>query len=164
MSNLYFQAVGLGVIAGMRSMAAPAFVSDHFAYSPETPLAQSPLKGLGSTTTACVLTLMALGEVVADKLPATPNRTAPGPLGARAVSGGICGAAIFLGAGKPAGHGAAIGAAAAAASTFLTYFLRRQAGKLSKIPDPALAVAEDALVLGLGRGIFAEKRGFPEGA
>jgi uncharacterized membrane protein len=154
--NITFQAALLGVIAGMRSMSAPAFVSNHFAYSPETALAQSPLKGLGSSTTACVLTLMALGEVGADKLPGIPNRTAPGPLGARAVSGGVCGAAVFLAAGKSAGQGAALGASAAIAFTFAAYFLRRQAGKVTKIPDFFLAAAEDALVLGLGLRIFAE--------
>ena len=153
--NIYLQAAGLGVIAGMRSMSAPALTSDHFARHPSLFLEASPLKNLASPKTAQVLKLMALGEIGADKLPGIPNRTAPGPLGGRGVSGGVCGAAIFAAAGKPAALGAILGASAAIVSTCATYFLRRRAGEVSKIPDAVLAGAEDALMLGLGKWIFA---------
>ena len=155
MTNVTLQAIGLGVIAGMRSMSAPALTSNHFAQHPSPALADSPLKGLGLPQTSLVLKFMAAGEIGVDKLPGVPNRTDPGPLGARAVSGAVCGAAVFLAAGKPAAWGAAIGAAAAIASTFATYTLRHRAGQVSKIPDYGLAAAEDGLVLGLGRWVFA---------
>ena len=156
--NVYLQAVGLGVIAGMRSMSAPALTSSHFSKHPSLFLEASPLKSLGSPITARVLKLLALGEIGADKLPGIPNRTAPGPLGARAVSGGVCGAAIFLAAGKPAGWGAALGASAAIASTYVAYFLRRWAEEVSKLPDAVLAGGEDALMLGIGKCVFAGER------
>jgi uncharacterized membrane protein len=153
--NIYLKAAGLGVVAGARSMMAPALTSDYFGKHPSLFLAASPLKGLALPATANVLKLMALGELIADKLPKTPNRTAPGPLGARAVSGGLCGAAMFLAEGKPAGIGAVIGAAAAVASAFLTFTLRRELVKAANVSDAPVALAEDALMLSLGSAVLA---------
>lgn len=157
MTNIYLKAAGIGFIAGARSMMAPALTSSYFLTHPSLFLEASALRGMAFPKTANVLRLMALGEIVGDKLPKTPNRTAPLPLGGRAASGGLCGAALFLAEGKPAAMGAAIGAAAAIASTFLTYTLRHNLVKATKLPDPAVAFAEDALMLGLGRAIFADE-------
>ena len=136
-------------------MMAPALTSSYFLSHPSLFLEASSLKGLASPKAANTLRLMALGELAGDKLPMTPNRTAPLPLAGRAASGGLCGAAVFLAEGKPAGVGAAVGLAAAVASTFVTYTLRRSLVQATKIPDPAAAAAEDVLMLGLGRAIFA---------
>ncbi len=155
MANLYLKAIGIGVVAGMRSASAPAFTSHYFANNPSLFLDASPLKGLGLTATAHVLKFMAGGELIADKLPFVPARTAPGPLDARAVSGGVCGAAVFLAAGEPAETGAVIGAASAVASSFLFMNLRRVIGKAAKLPDPVVALAEDGLMLGIGYTVFA---------
>ena len=154
MVNLYLKAAGLGAVAGMRSMTAPALTSDHFAKQPSLFLGASPLKGLGLTTTASVLKLMALGELIVDKLPGVPNRTIPGSLVVRSLSGGICGAAVFLAEGKRAEVGAAVGAAAAIGSSFASFTLRRSLGQALKVPDPAVAVAEDTLALGLGASLL----------
>ena len=162
MSNIYLKAALLGIVAGMRSMMAPAIVSRHFAGSSKDSLAQSPLQWMGSETAANVLTLAAAGELVGDKLPNTPNRTSPGALGGRTVIGGLCGAAVFLAEGESANSapsvalGAAIGAGAAFASTFATFYLRRWVGQQTRLPDPAIAVVEDALALGLGSRVFAD--------
>ncbi len=155
MANIYLKVIGLGFIAGARSMMAPALTSSYFLTHPSLFLEASPLKGIASPKAANVLRLMALGELVGDKLPMTPNRTALLPLGGRAASGGLCGAAIFAAEDQPAAIGAAVGAAAAIASTFLTYTLRRSLVKATKLPDPVVAVTEDALMLGLGRAVFA---------
>ncbi len=155
MANLYLRAIGIGAVAGMRSASAPAFTSHYFANNSSLFLDASPLKGLGRTATANVLKFMAAGELIADKLPMVPSRTDPGPLGARAVSGGVCGAAVFLAEGKQAEVGAALGAASAVASSFLFMNLRRMIGKAAKLPDPVVALAEDGLALGLGYAVFA---------
>ena len=68
-------------------MTAPAVTSDYFVKHPSLFLEAAPLKKLASPATANVLKLMALGEIVGDKLPNTPNRTAPGALGARRFRG-----------------------------------------------------------------------------
>ncbi len=135
-------------------MMAPALTSRHFAKHPSLFLEASPLKGMGLPAAANVLKLLALGEVIGDKLPKAPNRTAPLPLAGRAMAGGLCGAAVFLAEGKPAGMGAAIGAAAAVASAFLTFTLRRDLVKAAGVPDAPVAFAEDALMLGLGSAVF----------
>lgn len=152
--NLYLKAIGIGTVAGMRSASAPALTSHYFAKNPSLFLDSSPLKGLGLSATANVLKFMAAGELVADKLPQAPPRTQPGPLGARAVSGGVCGAAIFLAEGKQAPVGAALGASAAVASSFLFMSLRRVLGKAAHLPDPVVALAEDGLMLGIGYAVF----------
>ncbi len=153
--NIYLKAIGIGAVAGMRTASAPAFTSHYFAQHPSLFLEASPLKGLGRATTANVLKFMAAGELGADKLPQAPNRTDPAPLGARAVSGGVCGAAVFLAAGERAEIGAALGAASAVTSAFLFMNLRRVIGKAAKLPDPVVAVAEDALMLGIGAAVFS---------
>ena len=142
-------------MAGMRTASAPAFTSHYFASHPSLFLDASPLKGLGRTTTANVLKFMAGGELIADKLPQAPPRTDPAPLSARIVSGGVCGAAVFLAEGEKAEIGAALGAASAVASAFLFMNLRRMIGKAAKLPDPVVALAEDGLMLGIGAAVFA---------
>ena len=54
---------------------------------------------LGYRWTAPIFTLLALGEIVTDKLPNTPSREVPPQFGARIVSGGLCGTAIGVQAG-----------------------------------------------------------------
>ena len=136
-------------------MSAPAMTSHYLSKESSLFLAESPLKGIASPTTANVLKFMALGELIVDKLPGVPNRTDPGPLGTRAVSGGVCAAAICLAEGKNPAIGAAVGAAAAVASAFFFYTLRRDFGKATGIPDAISALAEDALALGIGVRVFS---------
>ncbi len=153
--NLYLRAAGIGLVAGMRSMSAPALTSHYLSKEPSLFLSSSPLKGIASPTTANVLKFMALGEMIVDKLPGVPSRTDLGPLAARAVSGGVCAAAICAAEGEPPGVGAAIGAASAVASAFFFYTLRRNFGRATGIPDAVSALAEDTLALGIGVRVFA---------
>ena len=96
--SIYLAALLMGVIAGLRTMTAPAAVSwaVHFGW---LPLQDTPLAFLGFVATPYVLTALALGELVVDQLPATPSRKVPVQFGARLVSGGFCGAAIGLSGG-----------------------------------------------------------------
>ena len=154
MTNTYLKAAGLGLIAGMRSMSAPALVSDRLAREQPPGLRESPLAFLAAPLTANIFKFLAVGELTGDKLPFVPARIAPGPLTSRVGSGALCGAAVCLADGESAGAGAAVGAAAAAASTFAFYHLRRKLGQVTKLPDPAVAVAEDALMVSIGWRIF----------
>lgn len=83
----------LGVVAGLRSMLAPAVVS-WFARSGALPVANSPLAFMGYQFTPIILTVLALGELVVDKLPTTPSRKAPTGFIARIVTGSLSGATI----------------------------------------------------------------------
>ena len=88
----------IGVIAGLRTFTAPTAVS-WAARLGRIPLAGTHLAFMGSTITACILTVLAIVEIaVIDKNPKTPSRKAPQGFGARIVSGGFSGAAIGLSA------------------------------------------------------------------
>src|SRR5437660_9184021 len=89
----YFLGFLIGVIAGLRSLTAPAAVS-WAARLGWLHLENTWLAFLGAAATPYILTLLALGELVNDKLPKTPSRKAPAPFIARIVVGAICGAAL----------------------------------------------------------------------
>jgi len=83
----------IGVVAGLRSMTAPAAVSWAARLGPLN-LAPTSLAFLGYAFTPWILTVLALGELVADQLPSTPSRTEPIGFGTRIVTGALSGAAI----------------------------------------------------------------------
>lgn len=153
-TGVYIQAAGIGVIAGMRSMSAPAFVSNSFARVRPKHLRKSPFRHLSSPFVSNVLALLAAGEMIADKLPFMPNRTDPPALVGRALNGAFAAAAWAAYNRQSALIGAVTGAAAAIASSFAFFHLRRAATHELEIPDSVAAITEDALVLGTGIGLL----------
>src|SRR6202171_6868484 len=91
---LALSAFGIGVVAGLRSLAPPAAVI-WAAYLHWLDLRASRLALLGSTITPYIISALALGELIADKLLFVPNRTSPLPMGFRTLSGAMCGAALW---------------------------------------------------------------------
>ncbi len=89
--------------------------------------------------------------MVGDKLPATPSRLQPAPLGGRIVFGTLAGAALGTeGRGKASVIRCAIvGGVGGAAGTYAGYHARRSAVEATGLPDPAVAVAEDAIAITL---------------
>src|SRR5438445_13254404 len=75
---------GIGVVAGLRSMTAPAVVA-WAAHMGWISLSGSPLAFMGSVWAVAVFTLGALAEFVADQLPIAPARTTAVPLTPRIV-------------------------------------------------------------------------------
>lgn len=100
------------------------------------------------------LLVAAAGEMVADKTPWIPPRCEPPSLAGRVVSGALAGRLV---GGTAGGR---VGAATAAASTYASERARELLGRHLGLPDPVLAVAEDALVL----GIATTATGWPDGA
>jgi uncharacterized membrane protein len=147
--DVYAAAVLLGALAGVRSMAAPAVLGQ---LSRKGALADlsGTLAFVRSPLFLPASGLLALGEAAADKLPLMPNRTAAGPLLGRALTGGISGAVVCSAKKRPPLIGALMGAAAAVAAAYGAYALRRQATHNLNLPDFAVALAEDAIVGGLG--------------
>ena len=143
------RALGLGAISGLRSMSGPAFVSSSAAKD-RVPLDGTRLAFLGSPIVSKLFLLAAAGELVGDKLPSTPSRTAPPPLIGRAGSGALVGAAIFASEGRRAAAGGAIGAAAAVVAAYAGERLRARLGEITDLPDPAVALVEDWVVLYTG--------------
>lgn len=148
--GLFWQVAGLGILAGMRTFSAPVVASHILSRHKSKNLSGSPLKFMQSDTTALVFKVLAAGELVGDKLPITPNRTAtPGVIG-RCVSGALAGASIFKASGSNALAGAIIGSVSALGSTFGCYYLRKFVVAKTDIADPVIGGIEDALVAGTG--------------
>lgn len=146
-ATLAILAILIGVVAGLRSMTAPAFVA-WGARLGRLQLAGTGLAWLGSAVAAWVFLALALGELVADKLPRTPSRTRPGPFAARLVSGGVSGAALVVGAGGSLVAGAVLGALGAVAGTLGGYRARTRLVPALGVPDAAVALVEDLIAVG----------------
>ncbi len=143
-------AAGIGLVAGMRSMVAPAIISRHLSSRKLRKRTSGAIAWLGNPTAARWLTIMAAGEMIGDKMPFMQDRIEPPALLGRMASGAICGAAVAGYRADSQVSGAVIGAGAAAASTYAAYHLRAAAGRHLPIPDPVTGAAEDALALYTG--------------
>jgi len=139
--------LAIGVVAGLRSLTAPAVVSWAAQWN-WINLQNSHLAFLGSIRAAWILTALAVAELVSDKLPFTPARTKPGGLLARIVTGGLCGAALCVTAGESAILGAILGAVGAVAGAFVGYELRRRLVTKRNASDLVVALIEDAVAIG----------------
>jgi uncharacterized membrane protein len=117
----------IGVVCGMRSAMGPAALAWRV--------------HVGGTRTRRLLTAAALGEVIADNTPLVPPRTSAPALGGRVLSGALCGRQL---AGT---WGAMVGGLGAFAATFGASRARAALGEATKVPDPVLGVAEDALAV-----------------
>ncbi len=83
----------IGVVAGLRSLTAPAVVAWAAAFD-WIDLDHTWASWVDNTITVVVLTILAVVELVTDKLPKTPPRTSPPGFGARLVMGGFAGAVL----------------------------------------------------------------------
>jgi uncharacterized membrane protein len=144
-----FLAFGIGVVAGLRSMTAPAIVvwAAHLGW---INLSGSHLAFVGSAGAVGIFTLGALVEFVADQLPTTPARTTAVPLAARIVMGSLTGACLGTAGGVSLWLGALIGAIGAIAGAFGGYQARVGLIRALHAPDFAIAVPEDLIAIGLG--------------
>jgi uncharacterized membrane protein len=141
---IYALALLIGVIAGLRTMMAPAAISWAAAQGTLN-LEGSWLAWLGWRFTPWLLTLLALVELVTDQLPSTPSRTVPVQFGARIVLGGLSGAAL----GVPAGAlfaGLVLGVIGAVIGTYGGAALRARLAAAFGSDRPA-ALLEDAIAI-----------------
>jgi uncharacterized membrane protein len=137
----------IGAITGLRSMTAPAAVS-WAARLKWLNLGHTSLAFLGYAATPYILTVLAFGELVADKLPKTPSRKRPGPFAGRVILGGLCGAALCASASQPVFWGVLSGAVGGVAGTLGGYELRTGLVKALRVPDFVVALLEDAVAVG----------------
>jgi uncharacterized membrane protein len=137
----------LGVVAGLRSMTAPAIVA-WAAGLGWLHLESTSLSFLGITWVRYLLTLFMLAELVADKLPRTPSRTLLGPFVARVLLGALSGGALAVGSGSSLALGAVLGALGAIVGTFGGYRARTGVVKALRVPDYVVALAEDCVAIG----------------
>lgn len=138
-------AFGLGVMAGLRSLTPPAVLA-WAAYAGWLNLHDSYLAFIASAPVRYLLLALALGELIADKLPSTPNRTAALGLGARIVTGAFSGLAVGFASSRPL-LGAFLGAGGAVAGAFGGYQVRHLLVSKLGVPDLIVAVAEDLVAI-----------------
>jgi uncharacterized membrane protein len=148
-SEVLLLAFLIGVIAGLRTMTAPAVVA-WAANQQWLNLHNSPLAFMGSTAAVAVFTVMALGELVIDKLPSTPSRTKLLGLIGRSVLGGLSGAAVAASGAQSIALGAVLGVAGAIAGAFAGYEIRTRLVRALKVPDFVIALLEDAVAIAGG--------------
>ena len=110
-------------------------------------LEDTPLAFLGYAATPYILTVLAIGELIIDKLPKTPSRKALVPFAARIALGALCGAA--LGAPSRCARSAACSPErlAAVAGTLGGYEFRRRLVKATGGKDLPIALLEDAIAI-----------------
>jgi uncharacterized membrane protein len=136
----------LGFVAGLRTMTAPAAAS-WAARTGVLKVSDTTLAFMGFRFTPIIFTILALGELVNDKLPKTPSRKTPPQFIARIISGGLAGATVGAAAGSLIA-GLFVGVVGAAAGTYggaaFRSWLARQFGK-----DTPAALVEDCLAIGL---------------
>ena len=145
-ANDALEVAGFGVLAGMRSLRAPALLRRELSREPTRFLRRS-LRGFSSKQVGRVLSTLALGELAADKAPFTPPRIAPPVLGGRILSGAFTGAALARRWRRPVLGPVLLGATAAVASSYAFYSLRRLATQRLRVPNVLAGFLEDALAL-----------------
>jgi uncharacterized membrane protein len=133
------RAAALGAATGLRSTVALAALI--FRRNEGLPAA---LRHPGARTAALIADA---GELVIDKLPMTPSRLEPPGLAGRWVSASLAAAVLARSGHRRPIPAAAIASATALAAAKVCHDAR--AALARHFPDPAVAVAEDALAIGL---------------
>ena len=146
-SGVWLRALGLGAATGIRGAGGPALLSRAAAQGRVAGIKGTQLAFLSSPRVATILTVMALGEALADKFLPLPGRNTPLVLANRAASGALVGSALFTAARRDAAPGAALGALAATATGAGAYHLRQASTKRWGLPDAVVALLEDVAVV-----------------
>ena len=146
-SNLVLAlALGIGVIAGLRALTAPATVS-WAAHLGWIQVGGTHFSFMSSIIAVVILTLAAIAEIVNDKLPKTPPRTALPSLIIRMLMGAFAAATLTAGLGGSVEMGALLGLIGAVIGTYGGYFGRTGVVRALHSPDWPVALAEDAIAI-----------------
>ena len=154
-SEVLLLAFLIGIVAGLRSLTAPAVVA-WAAHRNWIDLHNTSLSFMGSTAAVVIFVLLALVELVADQLPSTLSRTKPPGLIARIVLGGLSGACVAVAGAQSMMLGALLGAIGGVTGAFAGYEVRTRLVRALNVPDLVIAVLEDAVAI--GGGLFIVSR------
>jgi len=135
----------IGFFAGLRALTAPAVTA--WAACLGWLKLERPLSLIGALPAVAMFTLLAVVELVADKLPQTPSRTAPPGLIARILMGGLTGACIAVGGAQGILIGALLGAVGGVTGCFLGYQARTGLVKALGTRDIYIALVEDLVAI-----------------
>ena len=158
MNYIFVFAIGIGIVAGLRSLLAPAVVA-WAAHFDLLNLNGSLFSFMGSRTAVAIFSILAIGELIADKLPKTPKRTAFAPLLARILLGGFSGACLFAAAGKSLLTGALVGGIGSLVGAFAGYEIRRRIVNNLHVKDLFVALCEDLVAIALACFVVSQVTG-----
>jgi uncharacterized membrane protein len=139
----------LGCVDGLRSLTPPALIC-WAAYFGWLHFAGTRLAFINHRATLIVFTLLAVVELIGDKLPNTPARTAPVGLSARIFLGGASGLALATSSGGSLPFSVLLASIGALVGTFAGYQSRRFVVSKAHVPDLAVALAEDMIAIAGG--------------
>src|ERR1700723_3858071 len=92
-------ALVLGIVSGLRAMTSPA-VTSWAARMGLFAVFGTPMAFMGFKYMPIIFTLLAIGELINDKLPNTPSRKVPPQFIGRVLSGCVVGATVGAAAGS----------------------------------------------------------------
>jgi uncharacterized membrane protein len=141
--------LGIGFVAGLRTMTAPAVVA-WAAHLGWIHLSATPLAFMASVWAVGFFTVGALAEYFIDQLPSTPPRTGARGLIPRAITSFLSGACLALAGGLSPWLGAVIAVVGAMAGAFGGYKARTGLVRALRVPDIVIAIPEDLIAIGLG--------------
>ena len=144
---IFLLAGAVGVVAGLRTFT-PLAATSRAAHTGRLAFHIPRVAFVGSGAALCISVVLAVAELITDKLPSTPNRTSAFPLTARMFAGAICGALFCLSAGAAVPAGALVGALGAILGAFAGFEIRRRAGLALRVPDASLGFLEDIIAVG----------------
>ncbi len=96
-----------------------------------------------------ILPFLAIGELIADKLPATPSRTIPAALVARMAGGALAGRSVAASGGRNLLVGTLAGIAGAVGAAYAGEAYRRIASRY--MPAFVAALLEDGVAIAVAR-------------
>ena len=140
--------LGIGIVAGLRSMTAPAAVS-LAAYVGWLSVANGPFWFVASVPVVVLLTAWALFELVIDKTSKIGNRTGVVGLVFRIATSSLSGAVISSAAGAGPVMGMILGLIGGMIGTLGGYHLRKACIRNSSFGDLPVALAEDVVAISL---------------
>jgi uncharacterized membrane protein len=127
----------LGVTTGLRAMT-PMAVLCWFAYLGYLPVQNTWAAWTASVAAVAAFTVLALAEIVADKLPRIPDRFSEAPL-----IGSIAATAMA----GPGLEGVLLGVVGAALGAFAGFMIRRELVERIGCPDWMVALVEDLIAV-----------------
>ncbi len=147
--DLFWGALALGLVTGMRSMLAPTMTSRALAARDDIDEADEPARTLASHRAQLFLVPIAAGELLGDKMTFAPDRTILPSMMFRALSGGVTAAALAGARREPVWLPALIGASAALIASEIGLKLRKPY-QGDTPTNAALGLTEDCVALAIG--------------
>lgn len=149
-SNLFWAAVAIGAVTGMRSLLAPAMVSRALDGRDDLDGAGEAAQWLTSNVARKALVPLAASEMLGDKMPFAPDRTIVPSMMFRALSGSVSAAALAGVRREPVLLPALLGATAALIAAKVGLGLRKPY-QPRPLLNAALGLTEECLALSLGK-------------